>query len=917
MAKMEPKQWATIDKEEVFKKSGSSTTGLSGDEAAKRLAQYGRNVITTQKGPSRLKAFFKNFSSLMSLLLWIAGGIAFVAQMHELGVAIWLVNIINGLFSFWQQQRAQAATDALQKMLPSYAKVLRDGAPLKVTTEELVPGDIVLLNSGDNIPADGRLFVCDSLQVNQSSLTGEAVPVSKEDASQSQAAIQAAGRFSEANLVYEGTSVVAGSGQMIVLATGMDTEFGQIASLTGTVTETVTPLEKELNVLTRQISVIAIIIGILFFIAAVFVVKYPIVQAFLFALGMVVAFIPEGLLPTVTLALANAVQKMAKRNALVKHLNSVETLGETTVICSDKTGTLTKNQMTIEKVWLPVGEYAVSGSGYEAHGNVTQEGRPIELSLEQDLETFIRIGALCNNSAIEEKDGHAHLVGGPDEGSLLVLAQKALFPVKQESQSNPRIKELPFDSQRKRMSTIHQGEQKRLIFTKGGINEVLAVCSQYRKNGKVAPLTADIKREILTQNDQYAKEGLRTLACAYRPLAPEETDYTVEATEQNLIFVGLSASQDPPRDNVMEAIEKCHKASIRIIMVTGDYGLTAESIARKIGIVQGEDLRIITGDQLAQMSDAELKENLTHEIIFARVAPEQKYRVVDNLQQLGEVVASTGDGVNDAPALKKADIGVAMGITGTDVAKEAADMILTDDNFTSIVNAIEEGRTVYANIRRFLLYILNSNVPEAVPSLLFLLSRGMIPLPLTVIQILTIDLGTDIFPALGLASEPTEEGLMENPPREKHTHLLTKKLLWKAFGWYGLMASLFATLAYFFVNWRAGWPSQPLAATGHTYVLATTMTLAAIVFSQIGAVFNCRTNTESLFKVGFFSNRRVLFGIVAEIVIILALVYLPILQGLFHTTGIELQDWLFLIAIPLPIILLEELRKAWLRRKAA
>ena len=916
MAKMDPQQWATLDKEAVLKKSGTSSTGLTTEQATKRLAQYGKNVITTQQGPSKLKAFFKNFSSLMSLLLWLAGGIAFVAQMHELGVAIWLVNIINGLFSFWQQQRAQAATDALQKMLPSYAKVLRDGNPLKLTTEELVPGDIVLLNSGDNIPADGRLLHCDGLQINQSSLTGEAVPVSKEAAPQSQAELQTTGRFSEANLVYEGTAVVAGSGQMVVLATGMATEFGQIASLTGTVTNTVTPLEKELNVLTRQISVIAIVIGLLFFIAAVFVVNYPIVQAFLFALGMVVAFIPEGLLPTVTLALANAVQKMAKRNALVKHLNSVETLGETTVICSDKTGTLTKNQMTIEKVWLPAGEYDVSGSGYEAHGNVTQEGRPIELSLEQDLETFIRIGVLCNNSAIEEKDGRAHLVGGPDEGSLLVLAEKALFPSKQESQSYPRIKELPFDSQRKRMSTIHQSEQTRVIFTKGGINEVLAVCSQYRQNGKVAPLTAEIKSEILSQNDQYAKEGLRTLACAYRPLSSDETDYSVEATEQNLIFVGLSASQDPPRDNVMEAIEKCHKASIRIIMVTGDYGLTAESIARKIGIVQGADLRIVTGDQLAQMTDAELKENLIHEIIFARVAPEQKYRVVDCLQQLGEVVASTGDGVNDAPALKKADIGVAMGITGTDVAKEAADMILTDDNFTSIVNAIEEGRTVYANIRRFLLYILNSNVPEAVPSLLFLLSRGMIPLPLTVMQILTIDLGTDIFPALGLAAEPTEEGLMEKPPRDKNTHLLTKKLLWKAFGWYGLMASFFATLAYFFVNWRAGWPQQPLAATGHTYVLATTMTLAAIVFSQIGAVFNCRTNTESLFKVGFFSNRRVLFGILAEIVIILALVYVPVLQGLFHTTGIELQDWLFLIALPVPIMLVEELRKAWLRKKA-
>ncbi|MCD1024758.1 cation-translocating P-type ATPase [Enterococcus sp. SMC-9] len=905
--------YAKLSSADTLTNMNSTKAGLTEAEVKSRLAKYGKNVIAATKKQSLLKVFLTNFTSMMAILLWVAGLIALMTGTPELGIAIWLVNLINGVFSFWQQYRAQQATSALQKMLPSYVKVMRAGQTNKILAADLVPGDIVLLNSGDNIPADGRLLSADSLEVNQSSLTGESITVNKETDPQTDAALKNAGKYAEANLVYEGTSVVNGSGSFVVLATGMHTEFGQIASLTTSVAAVKSPLQKELDILTRQLSLIAIVIGALFFVAAVFFVGYPWPKAFIFALGMIVAFIPEGLLPTVTLSLAMAVQKMAKKNALVKHLNSVETLGETTVICSDKTGTLTKNEMTIEKVWLPTADYTVSGTGYEPNGIVTKAGKKIDLAQEHDLLQLIRIASLCNDSAIEEKENHYQLVGSPDEGSLLILAAKADYDLRDERKKYPRYNELPFDSKRKRMSTIHQNNGQNYVFTKGGITEVLSCCQSYLKNGQVLPLTEAVKKEILAKNDDFAKEGLRTLAFADRILQTT-TNLTIENCEQNLTFVGITASQDPPRENVMEAIQRCHDASIRIIMVTGDYGLTAKSIARKIGIVKGADVRVITGDDLANMSDSKLKENLTHEVIFARVAPEQKYRVVSLLQSLGEIVASTGDGVNDAPALKKADIGVAMGITGTDVAKEAADMILTDDNFTSIVNAIEEGRTVYNNIRKFLLYILNSNMPEAVPSLLFLLSKGMIPLPLTVMQILTIDLGTDMLPALGLATEQTEPGTMKKPPRKRTEHLLTKQIILKAFAWYGLLASIISIGAYFFVNHLNGWPTTALATDGNVYAMATTMTLAAIVFCQIGAVFNCRTAEQSLFKIGFFSNKRILGGICFEVILIACLMYVPFLQKLFGTTGIQLQDWLFLICIPLPLIIIEEIRKKMIRK---
>ncbi|MFV0412457.1 MAG: cation-translocating P-type ATPase [Oscillospiraceae bacterium] len=688
-------------------------------------------------------------------------------------------------------------------------------------------------------------------------------------------------------------------------------------------------MQKELDRLTKQISLIAIGIGLFFFLAAVFFVKDPVPQSFIFALGMVVAFIPEGLLPTVTLSLAMAVQRMARENALVKKLSAVETLGSTSVICSDKTGTLTQNEMTVSNLWLPGQELEVTGLGYAPEGKVLAGGKQVTAKTNKDLNDLLTAAALCSNARIlppNEENVHYTVLGDPTEACLGVAAQKAGVVPAGKEEEFPRLRELPFDSRRKRMTTIHQlpggRGAARMAFVKGAPKEVLELCTQIQQNGQSAPIAQSQRTAIMQANDQYARNGLRVLAVACRTITKETglpaemSAYTPELVEQDLTFIGLVVMADPPRPEVAAAVEKCHEASIRIIMITGDYGLTAESIAKRIGIVKGAHPRIVTGLELENLSDEALKEALSDEVIFARVAPEQKYRVVCNLQEMGNVVAVTGDGVNDSPALKKADIGVAMGITGTDVAKEAADMILTDDNFASIVKAVEEGRAVYNNIQKFLLYILNSNMAEAVPSAAFLFSRGGIPLPLTVMQILAIDLGTDMLPALGLGTELPEEGIMSRPPRSKKEPLLNKKLVIKAFFWYGLMASVISMFAYFFVNLLNGWPSVPLAADGAIYRQATTMTLAAIVFCQIGAALNCRTESQSVFKIGILGNKRVLFGIAFEIVLLCALIYVPFLQNIFNTAPIGVTDWLLLAVIPIPIFLIEEFRKFLVRKKA-
>lgn len=895
----------------------TTSTGLSQQEASTRLAKYGENTITREKQASQLLIFLKNFTSVMAILLWVSGFVAILSGTLELGIAIWLVNIINGIFSYWQEHEAQKATNSLMKMLPTYTQVYRDGKLQQVNATQIVPGDVFNLQAGNAVPVDARLIKATSVQVDQSALTGESVPESKKvafDAGQ--------GEFAESNLVYAGTTVGAGTATAVAFATGMHTEFGQIAALTQQQKRSLSPLQLELNRLTKQISLIAISLGVLFFVAAIFFVHYPVAQSFIFALGMIVAFIPEGLLPTVTLSLAQGVQRMAKKHALLKDLNSVETLGETTVICSDKTGTLTQNQMTVDHVWTLAHTYTVTGQGYVNNGEIQLNGKPIHYGSDPDLDLLIRLVAFNNDTEVEPAKGKARpkILGTPTEASLVILAQKSGIDTNAYTQKFPRLKELPFDSDRKRMTTIHQHDPQTLsICTKGSLSDLLPHCDTIQENGKVRPLTQADKDAIDAANRKYAALGLRSIATAYREI-PQAADkekqldgLTIETAETKLTFVGLAIMSDPPRPEIYAAIKKCHNASIKIIMVTGDSSLTAKSIAVKIGLTS-DKARVVTGTELDAMSKADLKQALAGEIIFARVAPEQKYKIVSTLQEMGEIVASTGDGVNDAPALKKADIGVAMGVTGTDVAKDAADMILTDDNFASIVAAIEEGRTVYSNIQKFLIYILNSNLPEAVPSALFLFSRGAIPLPLTVMQILTVDLETDMMPALGLGSEKAEPGIMDKPPRARNAHLMSRTVLWKAFAWYGLIASIISSGAYFFVNHLDGWPAHGLATSGSTYVMATTMTLAAIIFCQIAAAMNCRTENASVFKVGLFANRLVWFGIIFEIFLLALLSYTPFLQELFHTGPLALTDWIFLAIIPIPLFLIEEGRK-WLNRR--
>ncbi|MCW4398363.1 cation-transporting P-type ATPase [Lentilactobacillus parabuchneri] len=910
--------YAKADPTALMNQFQTGNEGLSGAEAEKRLQKYGPNTIQQGKKRSEILVFLANFTSLMAILLWVSGIIAMFAGMMELGIAIWAVNVINGCFSYWQQHAAQKATDSLKKMLPSYVKVRRDGKSQQIQVEQLVPGDVFDIQAGDSIPADARVFNTSNLQIDESSLTGESVPVEKKADYH-----HGDGEFAQQNIVFAGTVSTSGTATALALATGMDTEFGRIATLTQSQKKTIYPLERELNHLTRQLTIIAIGIGVAFFLLAIFFVKYPIAKSFIFALGMIVAFIPEGLLPTVTLSLAQGTQRMAKKHALLKNLSSVETLGQTTVICSDKTGTLTQNQMTINHIWLPEKEYDVTGTGYLTNGKIQLNGKDVDLANEPDLNKLLINATINNDTEVTEgKAGEkSKILGTPTEAGLVILSRKAGIDAKDERKAYPRLKELPFDSDRKLMTVITKDPSGQLfINTKGALGSELAICDRILDNGQVRPITDQDRATINQANETYSKQGLRTLAFSYRivdgddPLAHKSLEScTIQSAETHMIFVGLTMMSDPPRPEIFDAVKNCKRASIRIIMVTGDSPITAKSIATRIGITS-DKARVISGDELDKMSDDDLQQAVKGEVIFARVAPEHKFRIVSMCQKNGDVVASTGDGVNDAPALKRADIGIAMGVTGTDVAKDAADMILTDDNFASIVSAIEEGRTVYSNLQKFLLYILTSNVPEAAPSVIFLVTRGLVPLPLTVMQILTVDLGTDLLPALGLGTEKAEPGIMDQPPRPLNSHLLNRSIIWKAFGWYGLIASVVSTAAYFYVNHVNGWPNVPLAGSGMVYAEATTITLGAIVFSQIAAAMNCRTQISSVFSIGLFSNHRILTGIVVEVVLIALLMYVPFLQGVFNTGPLNLSEWIFLFCIPVPIFLIEELRKYIVRR---
>lgn len=914
----ESKGWdafVNLSRDEVLAELRTGPEGISEEEAQRRLKRFGPNLIERTERRRLLFRFTSNLTNLFAILLWVAGVLALISKMPQLSFAIFIVILINAVFSFWQEYRAEKAIEALRKLIPSYARVLRSGAERRILASEIVPGDIVFLEAGDKVPADGRLIEAYDMRVDNSALTGESEPVYK-------TAEPVADRESYLwtdlpNLIFGGTSIMSGYGRAIVIATGMHSELGKVARLTQAIKTELSPLQREIVKVTKTISLLAVTMGVLFFFLGNHIARLSPLESFIFAIGIIVANVPEGLLPTVTLALAMATQRMAKRGVIIKQLASVETLGCTTVICTDKTGTITTNQMSVVRLWFDQKVFEVTGSGYDPNGKVILGGVPLsrEEIEELGMVPVYRISSLCNNADIVDPVGAQEaptVAGDPTEGALLVLVRKAGFDYREIRRSNPRLYQLPFDSVRKRMATINDWGGRTVACIKGAPRELLALSTWLYSAKGTVQLTDEAKRAIEGVLDGFAEDGLRVLGLALREV-PRQESYTAGEVEKGLTFVAVLGLMDPPRPEVPRAVELSRNAGIKIIMITGDYGPTALSIARSVGIVRGQEARVILGEEVDSMDDRRLEEVLTvKELIFARISPRHKLRIVERLRAMGEVVAVTGDGINDAPALKRAHVGIAMGIRGSDVAKESASIIIADDNFASIVAGVEEGRAIYSNIRKFITYILTSNVPEIVPFILFVLFK--IPLPLTIMQILAVDLGTDLIPALGLGAERPEPGVMSEPPRSLKKRLLDLPLLIRAYGFLGAIEALACMTGYFFVYYSSGWkPGMELASSGYVYVKATAMCLAGIVAVQIGNVFACRTERESVFKVGLLSNRLILIGIASEIALILMIVYLPAFQRIFHTYPLGVWDWAVLAVFAPVILAAEEARKFFLR----
>jgi magnesium-transporting ATPase (P-type) len=914
---MIPTAIETVPVNDVYAVGGSRPGGLTTDEAQTRLNEFGPNLLEIARPRPFLVRFAAHFTHLMALLLWAGSILAIIAGLGVLSVAIVLVNVINGVFSFWQEHKADKATEALRRLLPLYARVLRDGREARVPAEQLVPGDVILLDEGDRISADARVVEHAELRVDQSTLTGETTPVRKT----SEPAPAAAGnRADTPDLVFAGTNVSAGRGKAVVTATAMGTEFGRIAGLTQEMTSQPSPLQQELRTLSTVVSIIAVAVGSFLATVALLLGVMDLAEGLVFGLAMIVAFVPEGLLPTVTLSLAMATQRMAERKALVKRLSAVETLGSTTVICTDKTGTLTQNEMTVREAYTLGGRFEFDGVGYVPNGTMRNIDPQLLASTTEtaraDATLMLVAGSLSSNARLVENDERWTVLGDPTEAAVEVAARKAGIDLDVERQRAPRIHELPFDSRRKRMSTLHRIDGREVLYTKGAPRELISLCAMARVDGEDRPLDDSLRARIADANDDMSRRGLRVLAVTRREL-DRNADRSPERLESELTFLGLIAMMDPPRPEVADAVSTCHRAGIRTIMITGDYGLTAESIARRVGLLQGPDVRIINGDEITAMSEDDLDEALRGEVLFARSSPDHKLRVVSALQRQHHVVAVTGDGVNDAPALKKADIGVAMGASGTDVAREAADVILLDDNFASIVHAVEEGRAVYANIRRFTSYIFTSNVPEAVPFTVFALSGGSIPLAIGVMAILAIDLGTDLVPALALGAEPPAPGLMDRRPRSRSDHIADRPLLTRAFLLLGAVQSLAVMAVFFGWYWTHGYWGQflDLPDEGAIYHQAVSMALATVVFTQIGNLFAQRADSSSFRQVGWFTNRLVWAGIASELAIVAVIVYVPFLQRIFDTGSIPIYAWLWIVPLIPLIPLADGIRKAVGRRR--
>lgn len=878
-------------KELLDRLNSDPKTGLSSSEVKTRLDKYGPNRIESSNKRSLLEKLKDQILDPMVILLIVASIIsAFTGDTVEAIIIIAIV-IINAIMSIYQEGQAEDSVAALQKMSSPEATVLRDGKRGKVKAEELVPGDIVILETGDIIPADIRLLDSRNLQIDESSLTGESVAVEKDAEAVYDTEV---GIGDRSNSAFSSSIVTYGHGEGVITATGHETEIGHIATSLDSVADKETPLQRQLKDLSKKLAILVVIVSILVFVVGYFRTGMDLLDNFMVAVSLAVAAIPEGLTAVVTIVLSIGMNRMVEKKAIVKNLVSVETLGSTTAICSDKTGTLTQNEMTITKVFTDFKEFDVEGSGYTPEGNIKLDGETIKDH--DQIKLLMTVASLSNDANLIENNGLYEITGDPTEGAMLTLSEKWGIVQEDLNEAHPRIDEIPFDSDRKMMTTFHEMDGTYYAMTKGAPDIMINNSSKIMIDGKLEDFTEDMKRQVLEENTKLAKQALRVMAYSFKPYETlEGEELTTENIEREMVFVGLTGMIDPPRPEAKAAVAECHASGIDVIMITGDYFETALAIAKDLGIAESED-QAMQGSDLNNKSEEEIREIVKTKRIFARVSPQNKVQLVNALQANGNIVAMTGDGVNDAPAIKNADIGISMGITGTDVAKDTADMILVDDNFATIVNAVEEGRVIFSNIKKFVGFLLSCNIAEVL--IVFLSILFGLPSPLTPIQLLWLNLVTDAFPALALGVEPAEADIMERPPRDPKESILAGET-----GRNVILQSIAITisvLAAYIIGLKYIFPNNIEGA--HTMVFATLIT------SELLRAFSVRSERYTLKELGWFSNKNLVKANLLSFALLLLVMYVPPIRRLFELQFITWEWWIILLLSFLPLVI-GEIRK--------
>jgi len=916
---MPGKNYYRMTVKETLEALGTNEKGLSAEESKRRLEEYGKNELETKGAAPKWLIFLSQLRETLVIILIIAGIISFSIGNTRDGTIMFVIVIINAIIGFVQQYKAEKILERLKALIESPAKKLVEGELTEVSQGELIPGDIIQIEAGDKVPADIRIMESFNLRTNDFSLTGESMPQDKH----SNAIKEDCPLADRDNMAYVGTTVASGNMRGIVVKTGMKTELGKIASMTEETQDTKSPLEKELGVLGNRLT--AIVVGIsaaLFFISLTQ--GFNFFTSMMYALGIAVAAVPQALPAQVTVALSTASNRLASKKAVVKTLSSVETLGSTTVIATDKTGTLTKNEMTVKVIWFNGKEFKVTGIGYKPEGKILDEtGKELSEKQIDEIEIMMDAATMASNAEIhapDEKHNQWYPLGDPTEAALITLSTKLGTRSPKEDEENPELHEFPFDSERKRMSSIRQFENKKVLTMKGATDSVLSISKFIYKDGKIKPMEERDREKIRRLNEEYSKKALRVLSIAYRPLEKDGRDYIVEEVEKDVIFLGLAGMMDPPKEGVGAAVKNCQNAKIKIFIMTGDHAITAQAIGKEIGLSEnGENPLVINKQELDKINDEELSAIMqkNNTLIFSRVDPEDKLRIVKLLEENGEVVAVTGDGVNDAPALKKADIGVAMGQTGTDVAKEASELVLLDDSFPTLVQAVKEGRTIYCNLKKTVLASMTTNGAELVIVLLGLASVALWnwSIPILAIQILAIDLLAEIMPLTFLTYDPSPKDLMNTPPRKQEEHILNKKTSIEV----ALLGVLIGSLAFAnFVLFMLREGVMLTIGNENTilYARATTISFLTIAYCQFANVMSRRYELSSIFNRNFLSNKILLLSIIASIGLVLISIYGPFISNFLSFAVLKAIDWLYVLGAMGVFLAVFEIMKIFKRYKS-